>query len=286
VAPQQPPPRSSRRRRTPERCTQAARPEAFGPLLETYIPDDLCLQSAVTAILLCCSGARSASGCPCRPFPKVCARVPLPHRCPIITSKPELARRSRAFLLSTGVSSGAHPAWGEEEAKKPPSLRSATSPSGAQAQPRSAGGKAPPAQTSTTKPPARLLACVNAAVGITSPFSRTVPAQLPSIRSPALSLSIARTAARACTVRSCFCLHRRESARPCSRNMFLNAVANANADADADAASQVLQTPPQPCRRRSILFAVATCTKVCCVSACRACVKLRACDMWCLCFMN
>lgn len=57
-------------------------------------------------------------------------------------------------------------------------------------------------------------------------------------------------------MRRCFCSSQRCCARSCSFNMV--------GDVAADAASQVLQTPPQPCRRRSIV-AVATCAQMWCV---------------------
>ena len=76
------------------------------------------------------------------------------------TADPELARCSSAVLLACSGSSEACPAWGEEEAKKPPGLRLASPPSASLARVRSAAGevRAPLARylaTANQPPPAR-----------------------------------------------------------------------------------------------------------------------------------
>ena len=116
---------------------------------------------------------------------------PLLHRQPTNHNQTQASSLLKRLPVVYRGSSGAHPAWGEEETKKTPSLRPATSPSGAQAQPRSAGGKAPAAQPSSTNPLAFLLARANAAADTTLPSSRTIPALPPRVRSPALSSPLA-----------------------------------------------------------------------------------------------
>jgi hypothetical protein len=173
----------------------------------------MCLQSAVTAILPLCSGALSASSCFGRPLPKVCARVSLPHRCSTIISNPELARRSRAFLLPTGVLQELIRLGGKKKPRNPPASAQ---------QPRPpVPNLSPGAQEvrlllhSLAHKAANLLArvrecCCRDRLTFFQDYPSTA-AKSPEPSSP----SVARATARACTVRSCLCSHRRGSARPC-----------------------------------------------------------------------
>ena len=132
---------------------------------------------------------------------------------PSTISKPELARRSRAFLLSTGVLQELIRLGGKKKPRNPPASAQ---------QPRPpVPNLSPEAQEvrlllhSLAHKAANLLArvrecCCRDRLTFFQDYPSTA-AKSPEPSSP----SVARAAARACTVRSCLCSHRRGSARPC-----------------------------------------------------------------------
>jgi hypothetical protein len=156
--------------------------------IETPASGDMCLQSAFTATIRAIVASDERLTVLVVRIPRHAPVSPLLLQHPVNHIQLELARGSRAFLLSTGVLQELVRLGGKKKPRNPPASAQQPRPPVLQLSPRSAGGKAPAVQPSAAKPPARPLACMIAAARITSPFSRIIPALPPRIRSPALPL--------------------------------------------------------------------------------------------------